>query len=525
MYALTHTCATRGVDGYPVRVEARTTSGIPRIDIVGLPDTAVREGAFRVRGALKATVEWPEGRRGLVNLSPASRRKVGAGFDLAIAVSLLAADEYCPAASVADAAFLGELGLDGSLHATPGVLPAALAAARAGLRRLVVPTANAREAAIVGGIAVYPADSLGAVRELLTGAWQAPPLVLDRTKLVAGARTGDGASEADVLDLADLRGLAPARRALEIAATGEHHLLMIGPPGSGKTMLARRLPGILPPMTLAEAIEATAVHSVAGTLGRAPLLAQRPLRAPHHTTSGAGLVGGGNPPSPGEISLAHRGVLFLDELPEFPTSVLNQLREPLEDLRLTIARAGAKVTFPADFLLVAAMNPCPCGYFETDRRPCRCPAAVVERYAARISGPLLDRIDLVVPVPHTPYEELAGEQRGETSAAVAARVQDARSLRSKAAPRRDWNRDPTRAADLLLGRAADRLALSSRAVHRTAAVAQTIAALDGRRCIDTGDVAEALQFRARPSRAGDDPALGSRGAPPSGLTRQEGSGH
>lgn len=491
MYAATTTCAASGVACIAVRVEARTTNGIPRLDIVGLPDAAVREGAQRVRSALKATVDWRASLRSLVNLSPASRRKAGSGFDLAVAMALLAAEEHCEAAALQSCVFLGELGLDGSLRPVAGSLPAAVTAAAEGKQRMIVARENACEAALAAGPTVWGVSTLAEALELVRSKWQS----LAPTKMNARELLNRRASQTG-LDLQDLRGLAGPKRVLEIAAAGEHHILLAGPPGSGKTMLARRLPGILPSPSLEEALEATAVHSIAGLITeQQPLLIERPFRAPHHTTSGAGLVGGGSVPSPGEISLAHRGVLFLDELPEFSPKVLNQLREPLEDRRLTISRAQGKECFPADFVLVAAMNPCPCGYAGSPRRHCTCSATTVERYCARISGPLIDRIDLFIDVPHIPYEELTSKPQGETTMAVRLRVAEARARRNRAAPRRGWHQPLQTGPSALLAAACDRLCLSSRSLHRCAAVGQTIAALAGRDEIEESDIAEALQYR------------------------------
>jgi magnesium chelatase family protein len=484
VYAVTRTAAHHGVESYLVQVEASIATGLPFFVIVGLPDAAVREGAERVRSAVRDALDAFPASRCSVNLSPASRRKAGSGFDLAIAMAIAAADGKCPVAGIASAVFLAELGLDGTLRPVAGALPAAIAAAKSGPKRLVVATGNAREASLAAGVDVFAAATFREALDLVRSNFAAKPLRTDAAALLANA------SSKDDVDLCEIRGLGQAKRALEIAAAGEHAVLFSGPPGAGKTMLARRLVTLLPPLTVSEAIETTSIYSVSRARGETSLVMRRPWRAPHHTTSGAGLVGGGSSPMPGEISLAHNGVLFLDELPEFSPRILNQLREPLEDKKLTISRVGAKTTFPARFLFVAAMNPCPCGYWRTTLRECKCSDGDIVRYRSRVSGPLLDRIDIHVDVPSVDVVELRSNDTEETSADVRARVTAARRRRALgAAP------PLTADAELLLARAARHYALSARAIARCVGVARSIAFLADRLTVGSAEISEALQFR------------------------------
>ncbi len=507
MLARVYSCALVGLDGELVEVEVDVVRAEnPTAIIVGLPDTAVQEARERVRAAVRNSgFAWPANRRILVNLAPADLRKEGPSYDLAIAVGVLVSSGQIEG-DVGDALFVGELSLEGSVRPVRGVLPMVSLARQRGLRRAFVPAANAVEGALVEGIDVYPVESLSQLAGHLAGA--APISPQQRSEAAAPQLY-------ECTDLADIVGQEQAKRALEIAAAGGHNVVMRGPPGAGKTLLARALPSILPPMNGDEALEVTRIYSVAGLLPPGSgLVTARPFRAPHHTISHAGLVGGGTVPRPGEVTLSHRGVLFLDELPEFSPQVLEVLRQPLEDRVVTISRARFSVTFPANFMLVAAMNPCPCGHRGDPARECRCPAQLVARYQRRISGPLLDRIDVFIDVPRVEYQKLVSTSRGEPSAAVAARVARARArqrrrfadagvgiaLNAEMGPahvRTFVQERLTAEAAALLARAVERLDLSARAFHRVLKLARTIADLAESDAIEAHHVAEAVQYRSR----------------------------
>lgn len=494
--------ALNGLDGFEVDVEIDISSGLPAFDIVGLPDTAVKEARERVRAAVKNSNLKMLPKHITINLAPADVKKEGSLYDLAIAMAYLTATEQLSSDVSEGAMYFGELSLNGELRRVNGILPMVISAKQLGIKRVFVPTENAEEAAVVDGIDVLGVSSLSALCDHFSGANEIKPTTIDIDEYFKN-------KDENKLDFSEVKGQEGVKRALEVAAAGNHNLLMIGSPGSGKTMIAKRIQTILPDMTFDEALEVTKIHSVAGVLSKEPIITKRPFRSPHHTISAIGLAGGGRFPKPGEISLAHNGVLFLDELPEFKRDVLEVMRQPLEDETVTIARVNATLTYPCNVMLVASMNPCKCGYYGDPSGRCRCSEAQVEQYLSKISGPLLDRIDLHVSVSAVEYKDLGSDERAESSDKIKERVNRARKIQqerykdykiysnSQLTPAMIEMFCPLGDAEKqMMAAAYDRLGLSARAHNRILKVARTIADMENSENINTKHLAEAIGYRS-----------------------------